>query len=278
MEMWSSVLPLLVAVSPALLFLLQLPDYTTQEEGLWQDYKHGRHGSELPDKKHFCSWKCLLFTLQWPGAFCQSLDEETLCTIPPSINNWTIHGLWPLKAWSCCTCWPMFESDVQELDAELKEHWPSLLRTQPSFHFWRQEWEKHGVCAACVEGMNSPLRYFQICLKLRGQFDIQRLLEDAGITPSCERPYKLVEVHQVLAPHLGNKHEIQCVTDEKDREVWFQVKIPLSHNLTVGCDHHDVDDGNLAPPRNSSRGHPCPPQVPFYYFPIDHQDPQRPCG
>ncbi|KAM9359064.1 ribonuclease T2-like isoform 2-T2 [Symphorus nematophorus] len=236
--MWCSVLPLLLSLGPAALVLLQLPDYSdsTQEEH-WQDYKYGPYSS---GEKPFCSWKCLLFTLQWPGAFCQSLDRETLCRIPRSVNNWTIHGL------------------------------------------WREEWEKHGVCAACVEGLNSPLRYFQICLKLRGQFDIQKLLEDAGITPSCDRLYKVAEVHEVLAPHLGDKLEIQCVTDDQDRELWFQVKIPLSRNLTIGCDHHGDDDGDLAsgfgPGWSSSSGHPCPPHAPFYYVPIDHERPQRPCG
>ncbi|KAM9359065.1 ribonuclease T2-like isoform 3-T3 [Symphorus nematophorus] len=211
--MWCSVLPLLLSLGPAALVLLQLPDYSdsTQEEH-WQDYKYGPYSS---GEKPFCSWKCLLFTLQWPGAFCQSLDRETLCRIPRSVNNWTIHGLWPQRAMTCCNCWPMFHSDVQELEAELNEYWPSLLKTRSSFHFWREEWEKHGVCAACVEGLNSPLRYFQICLKLRGQFDIQKLLEDAGITPSCDRLYKVAEVHEVLAPHLGDKLEIQCVTDDQ---------------------------------------------------------------
>lgn len=28
---------------------------------------------------------------------------------------------------------------------------------------------------------------------------------------------QVVEVHQVLAPHMGDKHEIQCVTDDKVR-------------------------------------------------------------
>ncbi|XP_045929996.1 ribonuclease T2-like isoform X2 [Micropterus dolomieu] len=250
-----------------------LPGCTATREGTWEDYKYGHQGSELQDKKHFCSWKCLLFTLQWPAGFCQSLNKETLCRIPQSINNWTIHGLWPLRVKSCCDCWPMFHSDVQELEAELTEHWPSLLR---------EEWEKHGVCAACVEGMNSPLRFFQICLKLRGRFDIYKLLEDAAITPSCERPYKVAEVQQVLAPHLGDKHELQCVTDDKDREVWFQVKIPLSRNLTLGCQHHSDANGDPAsgsgPGWNPSSGHPCPSQVPFYYFPIDHEEPRRPCG
>lgn len=70
-EMWCSVLPLLLSLSPAVLFLLQLPDYTTTQEGYWEDDDHGHQGSELRDKKHFCSWKCLMFTLQWPGGFCQ---------------------------------------------------------------------------------------------------------------------------------------------------------------------------------------------------------------
>ncbi|KAG7240160.1 hypothetical protein INR49_027528 [Caranx melampygus] len=130
--------------------------------------------------------------------------------------------------------------------------------------------------------MNSATKYFQICLKLRAQFDIHRLLEEAGITPSCERPYKVEEVRSVLVPHLSDRHEIQCVTDNKNREVWFQVKIPLSHNLTLGCGHHG--DGENEPAagsdrgRNPSAGHLCPPQVPFYYLPIDHQQPQQPCG
>ncbi|XP_062275930.1 ribonuclease T2-like [Scomber scombrus] len=233
-----------------------------------------------------CSWKCLLFTLQWPGGFCQSLNKESECRIPQSINSWSIHGLWPIKAMRCCDCWRMFQSDVQELKDELDEHWPSLVKKRSSFMFWKEEWEKHGACAACVEGMNSPLRYFQICLKLRAQFDFHKVLEEAGITPSCERPYKVAEVRSVLAPLLGDRHEIQCVTNDEGREVWFQVKIPLARNLTVGCDHHgDADrdpaagsDRKWAAPPPPHVGHPCPPQTPFFFFPIDHEQPRKPCS
>ncbi|XP_068174339.1 ribonuclease T2-like [Antennarius striatus] len=260
----------------AVLLLLHLPDQTNAQDAHLEDYKYGHL-----EKKAFCSWTCLHFTLQWPGGFCLSLDNETLCRMPQTVNNWTIHGLWPLHASRCCSCWPMFSSDVEELEEQLMEHWPSLLKTKSSFQFWRAEWEKHGACAACVEGMNSPLRYFQICLKLRQTFDVQKLLEDAGITPSCDRPYKVQEVHRVLAPHLGDKHEIQCITVE-EKEVWFQVKIILSRNLTVGCNHL----GNAAREPKSgsgstwrpSHGHPCPKEGPFYYLPINHQHPLQPCG
>ncbi|XP_058489575.1 ribonuclease T2-like [Solea solea] len=270
--MRSPVLPLLLSF-----FLLQVLVSATH----WEDYKYGHQDLEPHNKTSYCTWKCLLFTLQWPGGFCQSLNNKTACRIPQSISNWTIHGLWPVRAKHCCSCWPMFHSDVQELEAELNEQWPSFVKTKSSFHFWRDEWKKHGVCAGCVEGMNSPHRYFQICLKLRGRFNIYKILEDGGIVPSCERPYKVEEVQSILAPHLGKIHEIQCVTDSKEREVWFQVKVPLAQNLTLGChDDTEKDHGTGAgasPGWIPSPGHPCPPQLPFYYFPINYKQPQQPC-
>ncbi|XP_029964304.1 ribonuclease T2-like [Salarias fasciatus] len=271
---------LLVVVSTALL-LLRLSVVMVTAGGAREADQHGRRGSALQDEKTFCSWRCLMFTLQWPGGFCLSLNNQSLCRIPPSVNGWTIHGLWP-QTQSCCRCWPMFPSDVQELEEELSEEWPSLLKSRTSFTFWREEWQKHGSTAACVEGLNSPLRYFQICLKLRAQLDIQRFLEDAGITPSCDQPYQVEDVRRVLAPHLGDHPEIQCITDEQGRQVWFQVKIPLSRNLTVGCDSHAEAGGGFweksALDSSTSPGHPCPSKEPFYYVPIEHQQPFRPCG
>ncbi|XP_034024119.1 ribonuclease Oy [Thalassophryne amazonica] len=274
-----SLLPLLVCLSTTVLLLAVL---VTQESCKEYGYDH-QQGYEVHPGKPFCSWKCLVFTLQWPGGFCLSLHNWTECVIPQNYHNWTIHGLWPLNVMKCCNCWPMFQSDVQEIEEELNEQWPSFLKSSSSFHFWNEEWQKHGVCAACVEGFNSPLRYFQICLKLRAHFDIHKMLDAAGITPSCERPYEVKEVHSILAPFLGDKHEIQCVRDVKGREVWFQVKIRLSPNLSIGCDHHHQDDErNLAEEHRSARstfpGHPCPPQIPFYYFPINHEAPHQPCG
>ncbi|XP_041851157.1 ribonuclease Oy-like [Melanotaenia boesemani] len=271
--MCCSVAPPLVTLSPVIFFLL-LADTSVMQEELWEDYKYGRQGLGMN-----CTWKCILFTMQWPGGFCESLYNETLCRIPETVNNWTIHGLWPLHALDCCGCWHMFHSDIQDLEAELTEYWPSLLKTKSPFQFWKEEWRKHGSCAACVEGFNSPLKYFQICLKLRHQFDIHRLLEAAGISPSCERPYKVAEVQRVLSPHLGDRYEIQCVKDHMDRQVWFQLKVRLHRNLTLGCDHHDGDPVvESGPGPRPSSGHPCPPDAPFFYFPINHQQPQRPCG
>lgn len=258
-----AVLPLVAAL---LLHVSVAPDQ-------WDvDYKYGQRDYELLQQDPHCDWKCMLFTLQWPGTFCQMLDNETLCKIPPNVNNWTIHGLWPVKVYSCCNCWPMFHSDIKDLEADLTLFWPSLLKTHSSFQFWRNEWHKHGVCAACVEGFNSPQKYFQTCLDLRARFDVQGLLEKAGITPSCNQTYKVEQVQRVVAPLFGTQYEIQCVSDEQGRELWFQLKVSLFRNLTTGCGHKDLTMG-----RDPAPAHPCPRQAPLYYLPIDHRQPPRPC-
>lgn len=275
----------------SLLVLLGAVVHSWQQRDQWphpdqrNDYKYGRWADEADDG---CTWTCLKFALQWPGAFCQSLDEGSACQVPPDINTWTIHGLWPQDVQSCCSCWNVFPSDLEELHEELSQEWPSLLKSRSSFKFWRMEWLKHGVCAACAEGLNSPHQYFTLCLKLRRVFDITRALSEGGVAPSCDRPYKLAEIQQVLTPLLGEHQEIQCVTDHQDRELWYQVKVPLSRNLTLGCPPDPRPDPQAAPQadpqadpwpgQKPSHGHPCRPEDLIYFVPISHQNPVQPCA
>lgn len=85
-----------------------------------------------------CNWTCMQLTLQWPGSFCivclyilyittvleklyttltlilktncevclsyfsilpQGLNNKTICKIPETVRNWTIHGLWLEIQW-----------------------------------------------------------------------------------------------------------------------------------------------------------------------------------
>lgn len=258
----SSLLPLLVCLGSVVL------------------YTHSDHWNADLNKKGCDSWRCLLFTLQWPGSFCVTIRNTSECQVPSSIQNWTIHGLWPVRTQLCCDCWHFSNSDVQELEEELAKFWPSLLKTKTSFQFWTQEWQRHGVCAAlCVHGLSSPLLYFQISLKLRASFDIHRALDEAAIKPSCDHSYQLDEIHNALSPVLGESIQIQCVQDNKGREVWVQVKIPLSKNLTLGCQHIQERDpvADFAQKASTSAGHRCPDESPVYYFPIDHDRPHQPC-
>ncbi|KAJ8369141.1 hypothetical protein SKAU_G00091690 [Synaphobranchus kaupii] len=78
------------------------------------------------------------------------------------------------------------------------------------------------------------------------------------------------------SPIMGDKHEIQCVEDNEGRQVLFQVKIPLYRNFTIGC--YKYDQGEPADVETSSQvssGHPCPRNVPVFYFPISYEHPRR---
>ncbi|KAG7321933.1 hypothetical protein KOW79_014791 [Hemibagrus wyckioides] len=224
---------------------------------------------------HSCNWTCMLFTLQWPGSFCLNIDKKNICRIPENIQNWTIHGLWPLKGHYCCSCWPIFQSHLQELEPEISQLWPSLIKTRSNFAFWKDEWLKHGTCAGCVENMSSPFLFFKTVLMLRLLYSFDTILEKAGIKPSCNISYKYDDLHGALKPMLGDDFVLQCVKDEKEREAWLQLKIFVSKNVTLGC--HAVEELKSSRVTNTSSGHPCPKNATIFYFPINHEHPEQPC-
>ncbi|XP_026779913.3 ribonuclease T2-like [Pangasianodon hypophthalmus] len=237
----------------------------TQDQAHWST-------SEI---SHSCNWTCMLFTLQWPGSFCLIIDNKNICRIPQNIQEWTIHGLWPVKDHNCCPCWPIFHSHLQELEPELSQLWPSLIKTRSNFTFWKEEWFKHGTCAGCVENMGSPFLYFKTVLKLRQLFDVDNALANAGIKPSCNVSYKYDELHGALDPLLGDNFVLQCVKDDKEREAWVQLKIYVSKNVTLGCQMAEELESSRV--TNTSYGHPCPTNTTIFYFPINHEHPKQPC-
>ncbi|XP_062872418.1 ribonuclease T2-like [Trichomycterus rosablanca] len=223
-----------------------------------------------------CNWTCMLLTLQWPGSFCLGIDNKNICRIPQNIDYWTIHGLWPLHARNCCRCWPIFHSHLQELEPEISQLWPSLIKSRSYFAFWKDEWFKHGTCAACVENMGSAPHYFRTALKLRMLFEFDSLLAIAGIKPSCNVSYKYDEVHDALGPLLGDNYVLQCITDVKEREAWVQLKIFVSKNVTLGCKKEEMMQTFKS--SNTTTGHPCPKNATIFYFPINYEHPKEPCS
>ncbi|XP_051534863.1 ribonuclease T2-like isoform X3 [Myxocyprinus asiaticus] len=190
--------------------------------------------------RHSCNWTCMLLTLQWPGSFCISLNNKSICKIPQNIQNWTIHGLWPVHTGHCCDCWPIFHSHLQEIEPVLSQLWPSLLKGKNYFLFWREEWIKHGTCAGCEETMGSPVYYFQAAIKLRKLFDIDRWVLSG-------------------------------------REAWIQLKFTLYRNQTLGCHKQEGQKFNTMSWLSSS-GHPCPKNTTIFYFPINYEHPNEPCN
>ncbi|XP_030633995.1 ribonuclease T2-like [Chanos chanos] len=224
-----------------------------------------------------CKWTCMILTLQWPGSFCLILNNETICNLSPDIQNWTIHGLWPIHTGHCCSCWPIFQSHLEGLEPELSKFWPSFLKSTTAFMFWKQEWFKHGTCAACDESMGSTQLYFKTALKLRLSLRIESALADGGIKPSCDNAYRHDDLHAALRPLLGDNCVLQCVRDEKGHEVWAQLKIYFFRNQTLGCHFKEIGYADkIFQPSNSS-GHPCPTETPIFYYPINYKNPKRPC-
>ncbi|XP_061073996.1 ribonuclease T2-like [Conger conger] len=229
-------------------------------------------------EKSSCTWKCMTFALVWPGAFCAGLKKPLECIIPDAIQSWTIHGLWPMHETGCCGCWPIFRSDLEGLEPQLSRLWPTLVKSRSNMTFWKDEWNKHGTCAACVEGLNSPTQYFQATLKLRGHFDVDRAFMDASIKPTCNQTYKVADLHAALAPIAGDRFEIQCQKDKNGRELLVQLKITMYKNYTLGCDHKQPGPpAHVQTSWKDSPGHPCPQNSPVYYLPISHEHPQNPC-
>lgn len=226
---------------------------------------------EATDKEAlgFCDWTCMKFVQIWPGSFCVGLSTKFSCKIPSFVKNWTIHGLWPSDIMNCCPCWRLFKSDLQDLPSELSQHWPTLIN-KTDFYFWMTEWQKHGTCAACIESLSSPSKYFGMALKLLAAYNIDRALEKAQILPSCKQSYQYETLHRALLPVVGEAYEFQCVTDDKNRQILTQVKVSLFRNFSNGC----LDKKAAV---NPSPYEPCLNTKEVYYFPIRLEKPREPC-
>ncbi|KAI7800461.1 ribonuclease T2-like [Triplophysa rosa] len=228
--------------------------------------------------RHSCNWTCMLLTLQWPGSFCISLNNTNICKIPQTVQNWTIHGLWPEHTGHCCDCWPIFHSHLQDIEPDLSQLWPSLVKAKNYFIFWKEEWIKHGTCAGCDETMGSPVHYFQTAIKLRKLYDIDSVLKTSGIETSCDVSYKYDDISSVLEPLFGRNYDLQCVTDKKGRQVWVQLKINLFRNQTLGCHKQEQKQLFNTTAWLHSPGHPCPKNESIFYFPINYEQPHEPCN
>ncbi|XP_069500396.1 ribonuclease T2-like [Ambystoma mexicanum] len=221
------------------------------------------------EEPRFCDWKCLVFVQMWPGSFCVGLGANYSCAIPTYVKNWTIHGLWPDQIMHCCSCWPLFQSDLQDLPSQLAQHWPTLINLT-DFFFWKNEWIKHGTCAGCIESLSSPSKYFGMALKLRMVYNIDTALQKAGIVPSCNESYQYNSLYHALLPIAGEAFELQCMTDPQGRQILMQIKISLFRNFSSGCFLYSKT-ANPSPYRG------CSNSKTVFYFPIRPDKPREPC-
>uniref|UniRef100_UPI00398F7FB3 ribonuclease T2-like isoform X1 n=1 Tax=Pristiophorus japonicus TaxID=55135 RepID=UPI00398F7FB3 len=226
---------------------------------------YGLTAATQVDMNDSCRWKCLTFAQLWPGSFCVTFSSKQ-CRIPKYVTGWTIHGLWPDGKKYCNDTWLLTEEDIDDLQDDLHHYWPSLIKTI-AFKFWTNEWHKHGTCATCADSMSCPHKYFSLALQLWTKFSIDAALTAAGINPTCNNSYTYEHFHSALSD-LGTHVNLQCYNHKK-RQILMQIKIPLSKDLSIGCN---------TPEENFSKSFykPCTHKADIYFYPIT-QHPHNPC-
>lgn len=173
-------------------------------------------------------WDHFVFAQQWPMTSCieVNMSHEHVCYIPRNVSTWTVHGLWPSKGSGmgpefCNTESHKLDFDPALLDpilAQLVKYWTNIYQDTELYNFWKHEWCKHGTCAVTLESVDSELKYFKKGLQLQNQFDLLRILKDAGINPSDETTYEYTEFLNALEKGLGGfQPKISCAYDKSTK-------------------------------------------------------------
>ncbi|XP_078315459.1 ribonuclease Oy-like isoform X2 [Crassostrea virginica] len=227
-------------------------------------------------------WDIFTYTQEWPVAVCvKGKEEHHTCGIPPGVQGWGIHGLWPTKTGTegptSCGSQPFNEHAITPLLPHLKILWPNMYSDTSTTSFWEHEWSKHGTCASSLNATSTEFRYFSKALDLYARFNGQTMLGNQGIVPSTTATYDIKATEAALKKELGVNALVQCAYDHNTRrQIVYEIEICLNKNFEpVDC---YPDEGNNSGKRSHHHhkytSHPqssCPEKEGFYYPPIDGQ-------
>ncbi|KAM8875975.1 ribonuclease T2 [Synchiropus picturatus] len=200
----------------------------------------------------------LILTQHWPITFC------TVERCNQSISYWTLHGLWPDNGAFCNSSWHFNSSEIEDLLPEMKQYWPNLFNPG-STTFWKNEWRKHGTCAAKTTTLNTQHKYFAKTLELYHKLDLNSVLRKFGITPS-ENYYTLQQVEGVLENFYRVKPKIQCVHPSKSGDFQTLAQLEICFNLDYkleNCTHSHQFERRV----KASDFSVCDQDLPIYYPP-----------
>ncbi|KAF3986317.1 hypothetical protein FT663_04932 [Candidozyma haemuli var. vulneris] len=197
-------------------------------------------------------------------------------------NVFTIHGLWD----DLCDgsynqyCRPELEfadsdslEDIivndfgrKDLYDVMSKYWvntdDSNVKNGGSETLWEHEYNKHGTCfntlrPECFSGdykkHENAIAYFQKTVEVWETLPTYLFLENAGITPSADKPYALKDIEAALAHgHSGSKVYVGC-RDGNLSEIWYYYHVK-----------GNVLDGEYKPIDSLGETH-CPKDV--WYLP-----------
>ncbi|CAH8428716.1 unnamed protein product [Schistosoma turkestanicum] len=166
----------------------------------------------------YIRWDFYQFSLSWPPTYC----DPYLCKLPPEVNSFTIHGVWP-------TIWPNITpkcnvsvkwnlSNLDPIRPELDYKWPRLKNNTKRDIFWRYEYRKHGRCALEDPAIIGVLGYFNAALSVYNHIDLLNKLQMYNITPSNVKLYNKTYFRDVLKKLYGIPGRLICkMKCENDR-------------------------------------------------------------
>ncbi|XP_065205147.1 ribonuclease Oy-like [Planococcus citri] len=139
---------------------------------------------------------------QWPISACilevhqksRGISRTTKdCRFPPSIQTWTIHGIWPGKKGgsfpSYCGGKQLDGSDISNITEELNTRWPTIKNFDPNIKFWQYQWHKHGTCFQDEPSLSTPYLYFSKALELNRKYDLNAAFKHCKILPNDSVKY-----------------------------------------------------------------------------------------
>nr|AAK15437.1 self-incompatibility ribonuclease [Petunia axillaris] len=152
----------------------------------------------------------LQLVLTWPASFCY--QPKDICK--RTVNNFTIHGLWPekkgfrLEFCSGGTKYKIFEDNMVK---DLERHWLQMKfdenyakKHQP---LWSYQYRKHGMCCYKLYNQNA---YFLLAMRLKDKLDLLTTLRTHGITPGTKHTFS--EIQKAIKTVTNNKDpDLKCV-------------------------------------------------------------------
>ncbi|XP_022243620.1 ribonuclease T2-like isoform X2 [Limulus polyphemus] len=176
---------------------------------------------------------------KWSPTVCIDVSKMIVCQMPPGVDCWTIHGLWPgsLKQPSPRFCHTNSSFDlekIQHLVPDLEKEWPSFFVERKESNFWKYEWKKHGTCAVVLSSLNSQELYFTKTLELKKQYDLLKILKENDIFPSTEKYYMLDNIKNALNSHFKVHVLVKCKNAKDfDHPLLSSVRICMDMNFTL---------------------------------------------
>ncbi|KAF8511730.1 ribonuclease T2 [Hysterangium stoloniferum] len=145
-------------------------------------------------------------------------------------DSWGIHGLWPDKCngafYENCDHSRAYSASqivqsLQDAGAQstldvMNEFW--LSNDESPEAFWEHEWKTHGTCVStleprCFEQYTTAQEvapYFETVVKLFQQLNTYQALSNAGITPSDDQTYNLVDIQNAVLQATGYTPDFVC--------------------------------------------------------------------